>query len=131
MRDVLAGQRHRFSGLGIAALPRRTEVQRERAEALVGRTIDGRYRIDSVIATGGMGAVYLARHLKLRKRVALKVLHPALVGDAESLRRFRNEAAVAAQLSDAHVLPIFDIVESAGVPPVVRVSATRLGMPAE
>jgi serine/threonine protein kinase len=44
----------------------RDEQAKERAEALVGRTIEGRYQIDRVLAAGAMGTVYLGRHLKLK-----------------------------------------------------------------
>ncbi|MBI3465092.1 MAG: SUMF1/EgtB/PvdO family nonheme iron enzyme [Planctomycetes bacterium] len=77
------------------------------------------YQIGARISQGGMGVVYRGVQLSLGRDVALKVLHPSLASDEESLRRFRNEAAIAAQLTDAHVLPVFDIVESSGVPVLV------------
>ena len=76
---------------------------RERAASLVGRTIEGRYTIDRVLATGAMGTVYLARHLKLKKRVAVKVLHPGVNDHPEMVMRFEREALAGAQMSHPHV----------------------------
>ena len=86
---------------------------RARAEQLVGRTLDGRYRIDAVLAMGGMGAVYAGRHLKLKKRVALKVLHPDVENDAELVRRFEREATAGAQVSHPNVACATDFGELA------------------
>ncbi len=76
---------------------------KERAEALVGRTIDGRYHIDRVLAAGAMGTVYLGRHLKLKKRVAIKALHPDVEDHPELVMRFEREALAGAQVSHANV----------------------------
>ncbi len=86
---------------------------RDRAEHLVGRTIDGRYRIDGVLAMGGMGAVYVGRHLKLKKRVALKVLHPAAEDDPELVSRFEREALAGGHVSHPHVAAATDFGELA------------------
>jgi eukaryotic-like serine/threonine-protein kinase len=89
----------------------------------------GRYEILGELGRGGMGVVYAATQHSLNRRVALKVLSPALVGDPEFLERFRNEAAVAASLMDAHILPVFDVLEARGVPVLVMplVEGTDLG----
>ncbi|MFO0616022.1 MAG: serine/threonine-protein kinase [Polyangiaceae bacterium] len=84
-------------------MPTADEQATERAQALVGATIDGRYRIDQILAMGGMGTVYLARHLKLRKRVALKILHPDVEQHEELLLRFEREAAAGAQVTHPNV----------------------------
>ena len=84
---------------------------RQLREALVGRTLDGRYRIDSVLAMGAMGTVYLARHVKLRKRVALKVLHPDVAGHDELALRFEREALAGGQVSHANVACATDFGE--------------------
>ena len=85
----------------------------ERAESLVGQVVDGRYQIDRVLAMGGMGTVYLARHLKLRKRVALKVLHPGTEDHPELYMRFEREALAGAQVTHAHVAAATDFGELA------------------
>ncbi|MBL8742065.1 MAG: serine/threonine protein kinase, partial [Myxococcales bacterium] len=85
----------------------------ERAQALVGQVVDGRYQIDRVLAMGGMGTVYLARHLKLKKRVALKVLHPGTEDHPELYMRFEREALAGAQVTHAHVAAATDFGELA------------------
>jgi len=67
----------------------------------------GRYEMDGVIGRGGMATVYLARDLRHRRRVALKVLHPAL-GALLGPRRFLREIETAANLSHPHILPLHD-----------------------
>ncbi|HEX5968108.1 MAG TPA: serine/threonine protein kinase, partial [Intrasporangium sp.] len=68
------------------------------ADALVGRVIDGRYRILSHLADGGMASVYVAMDGRLDREVALKIMRPGLETDAVSVERFRSEARAAARL---------------------------------
>src|SRR5262249_36087381 len=75
----------------------------ERARSLVGQIISGRYRIHELIAMGGMGAVYRGEHIHLRKRVAVKVLHPETENLPELVERFRREALVGAHARHPHV----------------------------
>lgn len=74
-----------------------------RARSLVGTTVDDRYRFDEVLATGAMGTVYLGRHLNLKKRVAIKVLHPDVEDHPEMVLRFEREAQVGAQVSHPNI----------------------------
>jgi tRNA A-37 threonylcarbamoyl transferase component Bud32 len=67
-----------------------------------------RYRIDRVIGTGGMGAVYQAEHLLMKKVVALKLLHPALGQIDDAARRFEREAQSASRLSHAGIISVTD-----------------------
>jgi len=83
------------------------------ADPRVGMTI-GRYRIDDLIAVGGMGAVYLAEHLRLGKKVALKVLASRYAHDQRFRDRFVAESRMAAALDDPHVIPIYDADEVDG-----------------
>jgi tRNA A-37 threonylcarbamoyl transferase component Bud32 len=69
----------------------------------VGRLIEGRYRVLSPLGLGGMGSVYEAEHVALAKRVALKVIHPALVRDEEARARFEREARATASIEHPHV----------------------------
>jgi hypothetical protein len=64
----------------------------------VERVIEGRYRLERLVGRGGMGAVYEATHLKLRSRVAVKILSGRLFGDGSALRRFGREARALARL---------------------------------
>src|SRR5690606_6454986 len=74
----------------------------------VGEVVDGRYRIERVLGEGGMGAVFVAEHLRLRKPVALKVVHASFAGNAELAERFAREAMVSAQLEHPHVASAID-----------------------
>ena len=68
-----------------------SDVDRARANALVGRTLSERYRLVSLVAMGNMGAVYRAEHLLMRTHVAVKVLHPEVEGFPELVARFERE----------------------------------------
>ncbi len=74
----------------------------------IGRVIDDRYRVVEKIGEGGMGAVFVAEHLKLRKEVALKVIHRELLGDGELAARFAREAMASARLDHPHVASALD-----------------------
>jgi serine/threonine-protein kinase len=74
-----------------------------------GDLIDGRYRIVGKLADGGMGTVFLAEHVRIRRRLAIKVLHAELATDHWMVRRFLNEATVAGTLSHAHVVESTDM----------------------
>ncbi|MBA2326107.1 MAG: serine/threonine protein kinase [Actinobacteria bacterium] len=82
---------------------------------LAGRVLASRYRLLASIGAGGGGRVYIADDVRLRRRVAVKVLHPALADDAGFLRRFRTEAQLAASLHHPHVMAVYDWGED-GVP---------------
>jgi len=75
---------------------------------LAGRVLAGRYLLHSAIGTGASGRVYLAEDTRLRRRVAVKILHAALAEDAAFLRRFRAEAQVAASLHHPHIVTVHD-----------------------
>ncbi len=74
-----------------------------------------RYVLERELGRGGMATVYLARDLRHKRRVALKVLDPEL-GAALGAERFRREIEMAAELQHPHVLPVFDSGEAAGIP---------------
>jgi beta-lactam-binding protein with PASTA domain len=78
------------------------------ADPLVGRVLDGRYRIESRIARGGMATVYLARDLRLDRVIALKVMHAGLASDEDFVARFIGEAKAAAALSHPNVVAVYD-----------------------
>jgi len=67
-----------------------------------------RYRVLKRIGSGGMGAVYLAEHLMMQRRVALKVVHPALLTQPNAIERFQREVRAAARLSHPHIVAAFD-----------------------
>ncbi|MGH9040520.1 MAG: PASTA domain-containing protein [Acidimicrobiia bacterium] len=75
---------------------------------LAGRVLAGRYRLVAPIGTGASGRVYAAWDVRLRRRVAVKVLHAALADDAGFLRRFGAEAQLAASLHHPGVVDVYD-----------------------
>lgn len=75
---------------------------------LVGHVLAGRYRLLAPVGAGSSGRVYLADDVRLRRRVAVKVLHGALAGDEAFLRRFRAEAQLAASLGHPHIVAVYD-----------------------
>jgi WD40 repeat protein/predicted Ser/Thr protein kinase len=83
-------------------------------DSLVGFELGG-YRIETVLARGGMGVVYLAEHRRLERTVAVKVLAPELAGDAAFRARFLQESRLAAGLNHPNVIPIHDADEADGV----------------
>ena len=79
-----------------------------------GSVVDGRYRIERRIGSGGMADVYLADDTHLGRQVALKVLHRRFAQDAEFVERFRREASSAAGLQHPHVVGVYDRGEHEG-----------------
>lgn len=77
-------------------------------DRLVGRVLDGRYRVGARVAKGGMATVYEALDMRLDRIIALKVMHLGLGDDAEFGRRFVAEARAAAKLSHPNVVAVFD-----------------------
>ena len=82
---------------------------------LVGYVLAERYRLLAAVGSGASGRVYVGEDLRLRRRVAVKVLHGNLADDAGFLRRFRSEARVAAALSHPHIMAVYDWGEDRGV----------------
>src|SRR5678815_1644546 len=75
----------------------------------------GAYRIVSAIGAGGMGEVYRAHDPRLDRDVAIKVLAPALAGNAEWLARFEREARMVAALSHPNIVVIHSVEEDRGI----------------
>ncbi|MEO8107070.1 MAG: Stk1 family PASTA domain-containing Ser/Thr kinase [Actinomycetes bacterium] len=78
------------------------------ADPLIGRLVDGRYRVDEQVARGGMATVYRATDTKLDRTIALKVMHPSFAEDPDFVARFTREARAAARLADPHIVKVFD-----------------------
>jgi YVTN family beta-propeller protein len=72
------------------------------------------YRIEAVLGRGGMSVVYLAEDLRLKRRVALKLLAPALAEDQRFRERFLSESELAASLDHANVIPVYEAGETEG-----------------
>lgn len=75
---------------------------------LAGRIVAERYRLERLIGRGGMGTVWAARHLSLKKLVAIKFIHDKLASSDEALRRFDIEAKAAAKLKSRHAVAVYD-----------------------
>src|SRR5829696_7182195 len=84
------------------------ETRSSEARRLLGQVISGRYRIDELIGEGGMGAVYRATHTHMRKRLAVKVLHPEMLGLTEAVERFEREAIAGAHIEHPNVAAATD-----------------------
>ncbi|HEY0190963.1 MAG TPA: serine/threonine-protein kinase [Kofleriaceae bacterium] len=84
------------------------------------QVIGGRYRVIRQLADGGMGTVYLAEHVLLRRRRAVKVLHAELAADNAMVRQFLREASAAGTLGHPHLVRSTDMgVTPAGLPYIV------------
>ena len=77
----------------------------------VGQIIDKRYQITNVLGRGGMGTVYRAEHVRLRRPIALKLLHPSFKSLPEIGRRFEREAFAAARLDHPNCVSVSDFGE--------------------
>lgn len=83
------------------------------AQDLIGKTLDGRYRIDSVLGQGGMGMVFRGVQTSMQRPVALKTLHPQLAMAPSFFERFRREAEIASRLHHPNIITIFDFGQTA------------------
>jgi beta-lactam-binding protein with PASTA domain/tRNA A-37 threonylcarbamoyl transferase component Bud32 len=90
-------------------------VETSGQSGLVGTVVDGRYRVLSLLARGGMATVYEATDLRLDRTVALKVMHPHLAHDQAFVSRFQREAKAAARLTHGHVVGVYDQGEAGGL----------------
>lgn len=80
----------------------------EAPESLVGSTLAERYRVEKLLGSGGMGAVYRAEHVHMKKSVAVKVLHREMTYLPEVVARFEREAVAAARIEHPHVAAATD-----------------------
>lgn len=80
----------------------------EKGSELVGKVIGSKYQVLEFIGSGGMSSVYLAKHLHLNKTLALKMIHPHLASDKESLARFQREAEATSRLDHPNLVKVHD-----------------------
>jgi tRNA A-37 threonylcarbamoyl transferase component Bud32 len=80
----------------------------EERELQKGLVISARYRIERRLGSGGMGSVYLVQHVHTEERLALKVLHKAVIADSNALERFRREARTPARIDSEYVVRVTD-----------------------
>jgi serine/threonine-protein kinase len=93
-------------------------MRNSRPERRVGTRLAGRYRLDRLVANGGMAQVWEATDETLRRRVAVKILHDHLA-DATTVARFRAEGVTAARLTHPGVVAIFDTCSDGGLDAIV------------
>jgi len=79
---------------------------------LIGSIVADRYHIEKKLGEGGMGAVYLGKHVKMGRQSAIKVMTQAMVNDPEAIARFNREAANAARITHPNVCAIYDFGET-------------------
>jgi serine/threonine protein kinase len=88
-----------------------------REDALIGTTLDNRYKIDSIIGRGGMSTVYKAQHLFLHRDVAIKIMQEHLASNVEGRMRFQREAQAAASLSHPNIISVTEFGVATGGEP--------------
>jgi serine/threonine protein kinase len=93
----------------VSFCPTDGEVLEDDPSSIVGKVLDGQYKIESLLGKGGMGAVYLARHILLGDRVAIKILPAEVRNNAEWLRRFRREGQAARRFRHANAVTVYDL----------------------
>ncbi len=93
----------------ITFCPTDGEVLEADPSSIVGTVLDGQYKVESLLGKGGMGAVYLARHILLGDRVAIKILPAEVRNNAEWLRRFRREGQAARRFRHPNAVTVYDL----------------------
>ncbi len=87
------------------------------ADPLIGTILGDTYEVQRRLGEGGMGRVYEARHVRLGRHYAIKIMHQMFAADRDALARFRREAIAASTIASANVAQVFDV------------NATRDGQP--
>ncbi len=82
------------------------------ANDLVGQVVADRYHVVKKLGEGGMGQVYLAEHVKMGRRSAIKVMNPSMVHDPDAVARFNREASNASRIAHPNVCAIYDFGET-------------------
>ena len=83
-----------------------------KSDDLVGQVVADRYHIVSKIGEGGMGQVYLAEHVRMKRKSAVKVMSPRLAQDPDAIQRFNREASNACQIAHPNVAAVYDFGET-------------------
>ncbi|MEZ4324322.1 MAG: protein kinase [Polyangiales bacterium] len=101
-----ADESDRFCAVCGARLP--DESSSGSSDPLIGRTVGGSYTLQEIVGVGGMGRVYRAEQGTLGRTVAIKVIHPHLLGDDQTVARFYQEARAASRLNHPNSVSIID-----------------------
>ncbi len=87
---------------------KRVTIPPSERDSLIGKTIQGRYKVLELLGAGGMGVVYVAEHVEIEKKVALKVLRDDFSKRPEVVERFRLEARSASKIGNPHIVDVTD-----------------------
>lgn len=93
---------------------------KQSAELKIGAVVGGKYRLDALLGSGGMGFVYRGFHVLLERDVALKVVRPEFAMNSESAERFLAEARAANAVRHPHVVDVLDVAIEDGMPMIVQ-----------
>ncbi|WP_394824156.1 serine/threonine-protein kinase [Pendulispora albinea] len=99
------------AGASSFAPPERRVIQERGGRHLIGKRIDGKYIVRSVLGEGGMGTVYEAEHAAIGRAVAVKVLHPSQARKKVSVKRFHHEARAAGAIGHPNICEVYDLGE--------------------
>jgi serine/threonine-protein kinase len=89
-------------------------------DTLIGTVLEDKYEIQEKLGTGGMGLVYKAKHLLMKRLVAIKLMLPQYASNAVALKRFQHEAQAASHLNHPNILTVYDFgVTPQGLPYLV------------
>ena len=92
----------------LAFVPEAATLKKKEQDPLIGRTLDGKYLIDSKLGAGGMGTVYQGTRLHIGDSVAIKILHKDTISDIQAAERFRREAQATSRLKHPNAVSIYD-----------------------
>ena len=95
-------------GTGPAAANTPVPLEGDGSE-LIGMVVDGRYRLEDTLGRGGMGLVFRATHIGLRRQVAVKILHPSLAASPDVRSRFEREALAVGKVDHPNCVATYDV----------------------
>ncbi|HET6679950.1 MAG TPA: hypothetical protein VFG84_02005, partial [Gemmatimonadaceae bacterium] len=101
------------AALSFCATDGATLMAAEPSDELIGSIVADRYRVVSRVGTGGMGEVFLAEHVRIKRKCALKVMRRSMITDSTAVMRFNREAENASQISHPNVAAVYDFGETA------------------
>ncbi len=85
------------------------EADEPDGSALLGTTVDNRYKLERMLGRGGMGLVFGAAHIGLRRQVAVKILHPSLAASSDVRNRFEREALAVGKIDHPNCVSVYDV----------------------
>ncbi|MBS2004877.1 MAG: protein kinase [Cyanobacteria bacterium SZAS LIN-5] len=97
-----------FRSVGVCPNCGATDLVEVKRDAFIGKVLAGRYQVESLLGTGGMGVVYKAWQENLKRRVAIKVLRQQFLEDQTSVKRFQQEAIAASRLAHPNIVTLHD-----------------------